>query len=88
MVDILSDVFPQLNLDWSRVRFLFCDERIVPVDHAESTFGTYLRKLVPKMADQITEGNFVSIDTTMSGTVLPISVEFCSVEMKRPSKLT
>ena len=30
------------NIDWSKVMFIFCDERLVAFDHPESTFGLYL----------------------------------------------
>ena len=30
------------TVDWSKVMFIFCDERLVAFDHPESTFGLYL----------------------------------------------
>ncbi|KAM7542603.1 hypothetical protein Aperf_G00000011079 [Anoplocephala perfoliata] len=34
---------------WSRVHFFFCDERVVPFDDSESTFGVYQRILFSKL---------------------------------------
>ena len=28
-------------MDWSKVKFVFCDERLVPFDDADSTYGVY-----------------------------------------------
>ena len=30
------------GLDWSKVKFFFCDERMVPIEDPESTLGLYL----------------------------------------------
>ena len=30
------------SIDWSKVTFIFCDERLVPFDNPESTLGLYL----------------------------------------------
>ena len=29
------------QVDWSKVKFVFCDERLVPFDDADSTYGVY-----------------------------------------------
>ncbi|EUB62640.1 6-phosphogluconolactonase [Echinococcus granulosus] len=38
------------DVDWSRVHFFFCDERVVPFDDPESTFGVYQRTLFSKLS--------------------------------------
>jgi 6-phosphogluconolactonase len=38
-----------LGLDWSRIKFIFCDERLVPDNDPESTFGVYKEKLIGKV---------------------------------------
>ena len=30
------------DIDWTKIKFIFCDERMVPVKHPESTLGLYL----------------------------------------------
>mgnify|MGYP001240171416 FL=1 len=30
------------SIDWAKVTFIFCDERLVPFDNPESTLGLYL----------------------------------------------
>ncbi|KAM3186674.1 hypothetical protein ACTXT7_003814 [Hymenolepis weldensis] len=37
------------DVDWSRVHFFFCDERMVPYDNPESTFGVYQKLLFSKL---------------------------------------
>lgn len=51
-----------LQLDWGRVKFIFCDERMVPENDPESTFGVYKEKLIGKISG-IEESNFVRVDT-------------------------
>uniref|UniRef100_A0A5K3FJL9 6-phosphogluconolactonase n=1 Tax=Mesocestoides corti TaxID=53468 RepID=A0A5K3FJL9_MESCO len=40
------------DVDWSRVHFFFCDERIVPFDDPESTFGIYQKELFSKLCPE------------------------------------
>lgn len=49
-----------LKLDWDRVKFIFCDERLVPVDDPESTLGVYKEKLSGIICG---DNNFVTVDT-------------------------
>ncbi|VDM18432.1 unnamed protein product [Hydatigera taeniaeformis] len=37
------------DVDWTRVHFFFCDERVVPFDDPESTFGVYQKNLFSKL---------------------------------------
>lgn len=56
---------PEITTDWSKWRFFFCDERIVPFDNEESTYGQYKASLIGKIP--ITEDQFITIDTEHSG---------------------
>jgi 6-phosphogluconolactonase len=38
-----------LNVEWGRVKFVFCDERMVPENDPESTFGVYKDKVIGKV---------------------------------------
>lgn len=38
------------DVDWSRVHFFFCDERVVPFDDPESTYGVYQKTLFSKLS--------------------------------------
>merc|ERR1711963_338847 len=46
------------SIDWSKIKFLFCDERMVPVEDPESTLGVYLKLLE---GTEIGEKNFVKV---------------------------
>ncbi|VDN96555.1 unnamed protein product [Rodentolepis nana] len=40
------------GVDWSRVHFFFCDERVVPYDTPDSTFGVYQKLLFSRLNPQ------------------------------------
>ena len=44
IISILANILPRLQTDLSRWRFYFCDERVVPVESADSTYGAYLKQ--------------------------------------------
>lgn len=54
---------PTIKSDWSKWKFIFCDERVVPFDNAECTFSVYKNNLYPKMP--LDDDNFVVIDPTL-----------------------
>uniref|UniRef100_A0A0C9RQ55 6-phosphogluconolactonase n=1 Tax=Fopius arisanus TaxID=64838 RepID=A0A0C9RQ55_9HYME len=64
LVKFLSDGLPAITTDWSKWRFFFCDERVVPFDHDDSTFGVYKTNLIDKIP--ITEDQFITIDSDFS----------------------
>ena len=37
------------KVDWSKVKFVFCDERLVPFDDADSTYGVYKKSDIFKL---------------------------------------
>ncbi|CAH4029751.1 6-phosphogluconolactonase [Pieris brassicae] len=48
VVKYLIEGLPKVDTDWSKWVLAFCDERIVPEDSEDSTFGVYSRQLIPK----------------------------------------
>ncbi|XP_013138359.1 PREDICTED: 6-phosphogluconolactonase [Papilio polytes] len=57
VVKYLCEGLPQVKTDWSKWTLAFCDERIVPEDNDDSTFGCYERMLIPKT--KLTRNQFV-----------------------------
>lgn len=49
VVKYLVESLPKINTNWSEWVLAFCDERVVPEDSEDSTFGTYKRDLLPKV---------------------------------------
>lgn len=57
---ILCETLPSLTTDWSKWVVFFCDERLVPFNDPESTYGVYKEKLlgvVPIQDEQIIKIN-------------------------------
>jgi len=56
----LCQALPSLTTDWSKWFIFFCDERIVPFNDPESTYGVYMEKLlgiVPIQDEQVVKIN-------------------------------
>lgn len=68
MVQLLAKTLPDIATDWSRWYFFFCDERIVPFDSNDSTYGEYKTKLIGKIP--VTEEQFIKIDPDLSGKMI------------------
>ena len=49
MPNFFAAAAKNLDIDWNRVKFIFCDERMVPENDPESTFGLYKEKLIGKV---------------------------------------
>ncbi|XP_015586040.1 6-phosphogluconolactonase [Cephus cinctus] len=64
LVGFLAEGLPGISTDWSKWKFFFCDERVVPYDNNESTFGAYKANLIEKIP--ITEDQFIKIDPYLS----------------------
>ncbi|CAH2098101.1 unnamed protein product [Euphydryas editha] len=64
VVKYLCEGLPLINTDWSKWSIAFCDERVVPEDSDDSTFGTYSRQLIPKT--QLTKEQFIVIKQGVS----------------------
>lgn len=50
----------KITTDWSKWRLFFCDERVVPLESADSTYGIYKNSLIGIVP--IAEHQFVKID--------------------------
>ncbi|KAG6443453.1 6-phosphogluconolactonase [Manduca sexta] len=64
VVKYLCESLPKIDTDWSKWTLAFCDERVVPEDSNDSTFGTYKRDLIPKTS--LKESQFVTIKQGVS----------------------
>lgn len=64
MVKYLCTGLPTITTDWSKWRIFFCDERYVPDDDPDSTFGTYKRDLLP-CVPKLSEKQFFTIDSSL-----------------------
>ncbi|TRY62594.1 hypothetical protein TCAL_10986 [Tigriopus californicus] len=55
---------PQMTkINWNKVKFIFCDERLVSFDDPESTFKVYRETFISKV-NGVTKDQFVVIDPT------------------------
>lgn len=63
LVKFLCCALPALKTDWSKWVFFFCDERVVPFNDLESTFGLYHKALIGPVP--ITEEQFVRINPAL-----------------------
>lgn len=68
VVKYLVESLPKINTKWSEWVLAFCDERVVPEDSSDSTFGTYKKELLPKVP--LNEEQFVVIKQGVSGMFL------------------
>jgi len=67
MIKFLEKGLPSIKTDWSKWRFFFCDERIVPEESSDSTYGAYKAALIGKIP--ITEDQFISVNTDLTGSL-------------------
>ena len=65
VVKYLCEGLPQVETDWSKWVLAFCDERVVPEDSEDSTFGAYDKMLIPKT--KLKRDQFVTIKQGVSG---------------------
>lgn len=65
LVQLLAQCLPNITTDWSKWYFFFCDERVVPFDSNDSTYGEYKLKVIGKIP--VTEEQFIKIDPDLSG---------------------
>ena len=63
LIDLLTSIVPRLELPWSALRFIFVDERYVPLTSNESNYGSYETKLFRQIP--ISEKNVIKIDSTL-----------------------
>jgi len=60
LIKYLATGADKCTTDWSKWQLYFCDERYVPEENDDSTFGQYKKLLLPKT--KLTEAQFVVID--------------------------
>lgn len=66
----LCECLQTVDTEWSKWVVAFCDERVVPENDEDSTFGTYKRELIPKT--KLVEKQFIKIKQGVSGIIIPI----------------
>ncbi|XP_063627562.1 6-phosphogluconolactonase [Cydia splendana] len=64
VLKFLCEGLPKVNTVWSKWTLAFCDERVVPEDSEDSTFGVYKRELIPKT--ELKEEQFVVLKQGVS----------------------
>ncbi|GLV33948.1 6-phosphogluconolactonase [Carabus blaptoides fortunei] len=64
LVKFLTSGLPKIKTDFSKWKIFFCDERVVPVDNPDSTFGVYKQDLIGKVP--LSEEQFVKIKDGVS----------------------
>jgi len=67
LVGLLTAGLPSITTDWSAWHILFCDERLVPTDNSDSTFGVYRRQLTSAGgALPLTESQFLTVNPQLA----------------------
>ncbi|XP_018573459.1 6-phosphogluconolactonase [Anoplophora glabripennis] len=61
LAPFLTTGLPNIKTDFSNWRIFFCDERLVPVDSPDSTFGLYKSKLIDSKVVPLKEEQFITI---------------------------
>lgn len=65
LVNFLALGLPKITTDWSKWRLFFCDERVVPSESPDSTFGAYRKSIIGKVP--LSESQFIQIDPHLAG---------------------
>lgn len=60
---------PDITTDFSKWKIFFCDERLVPIDNPDSTFGLYKKQLIDAQVVNLSEDQFVTAKQNVTGTV-------------------
>lgn len=68
MIQFLTKCLANIKTEWGKWRFFFCDERVLPIDDAESTYGIYRTNLIGNIP--VTEDQFIKIDPNYSGALM------------------
>lgn len=61
LATFLQNGLPKTKSDFSKWRIFFCDERVVPENDPESTYGLYVRTLIDTGAVNLKPEQFVTI---------------------------
>ena len=65
MASYLVRGLPKIETDWSKWRLFFCDERVVPVESNDSTYGYFKTNLIGKVP--LEEDQFIKINPNLTG---------------------
>ena len=63
----LCSGLPFLSSDWSKWRVFLCDERYVPQDHLDCTYGIYRSSLASNIPDLVDNIFPIMVDDRLSG---------------------
>lgn len=63
LVKFLATGLPKISTDWSKWELFFCDERYVPTNNPDSTFGAYKEHLVSNVP--LNESQFIRINSEL-----------------------
>ena len=70
------------TLDWTKVKFIFCDERLVSFEDGDSTYKVYRDTLLPALAEQkkvtLGEEAFVLINPDLNGSANDSAVDYAN----------
>lgn len=70
MADLISADLSRLQIDarcWKRVHFFYCDERLVPLDHVDSTHKLYVDRLYGPLKALLPNENIHAVRTDLPG---------------------
>lgn len=70
VVKYLCEGLPQVDTAWDKWVIAFCDERVVPEDSDDSTFGTYNKQLIPKTS--LNRQQFIVIKQGVTGIYIAL----------------
>ncbi|CAG2108581.1 unnamed protein product [Medioppia subpectinata] len=62
---VLARAVPQMVTEWRKWRLFLCDERLVPVDDPENTFGVY-RSVVLPLIPELAADQFLAVDHSLA----------------------
>lgn len=68
LITFLVNGLPKIKTDFSKWKIFFNDERVVPINDPDSTFGAYKKDLVGKIP--ISEDQFVQIKQGLTGKLI------------------
>ncbi|XP_076263109.1 6-phosphogluconolactonase [Rhynchophorus ferrugineus] len=67
LVSFLVKGLPEIKTDFSKWKIFFCDERLVPIDNPDSTFGLYKKQLVDTEIVSLSADQFVTAKQDVTG---------------------
>ncbi|XP_053687454.1 6-phosphogluconolactonase-like [Sabethes cyaneus] len=74
LADIVAEGLYDLRTDFSKWQIFLCDERIVPVDSKDSTYGIFKRDLLDRRSE-VPKSSFYPVNTALSATEAAVDYE-------------